>query len=79
MLWLGTLEGGDPGLVIRGGPAVTALFAVRLLAGVAMLAASVRWLRGGLRGALRAEREVGALERTAGDSAARDRLDGRAA
>jgi cytochrome c oxidase cbb3-type subunit 1 len=76
MLWLGTLEGGDPGLVIRGGPAVTALFAVRLLAGVAMLAASVAWLRGGLL----AEREASiARDRGAGDPAALDRLDGRAA
>lgn len=44
MLALGTLEGADPGVVIRGAAAGTVLYAVRLAAGVAMLAASFEWL-----------------------------------
>lgn len=44
MLVLGSLEAADPGVVIRGADAGTALYAVRLAAGVAMLVASVEWL-----------------------------------
>jgi len=49
MLVLGTLEGADPGVVIRASAASTTLYAVRLAAGMAMLAASIEWLGGGLR------------------------------
>lgn len=48
LLAVGVLEAGDPTVVIRGAPVVSALYAVRLLAGVAMLGASVGWLRSGL-------------------------------
>lgn len=55
LVLLGGLEGADPGLPFRGGPVVTFFDALRWLAGVAMLAASLRWLAGGL-GAVEAGR-----------------------
>jgi len=45
---LGTLEGLDPGLVPRGGGVVTVLYFARWVAGCAMAAASIRWLRAAL-------------------------------
>ncbi|HEX6200819.1 MAG TPA: hypothetical protein VF150_11175, partial [Thermoanaerobaculia bacterium] len=62
MLVLGTLEGGDPGVVIRGDAAGTLLYAVRWAAGAAMLAASGEWLGRSL-GRLLAARPAG--DRTA--------------
>ncbi|HKV09885.1 MAG TPA: hypothetical protein VJ725_17220, partial [Thermoanaerobaculia bacterium] len=40
----GALEAGDPGVVFRGDLSITALYAVRALAGAAMLAAAARWV-----------------------------------
>jgi len=45
MLLLGTLEGIDPGVVIRGTPTSSALYAFRWVAGTMMLSASVAWWR----------------------------------
>lgn len=45
----GALEAADPGLASRGGAALTVLYALRWLAGAAMLAVSVRWLGRALR------------------------------
>lgn len=45
----GLLEAGDPGVVFRGDPSITALYALRALAGAAMLAAAARWLGRALR------------------------------
>jgi len=42
----GTLEGGDPALLYATPPPLAALYAARWVAGAAMLAASVAWLRG---------------------------------
>jgi cytochrome c oxidase cbb3-type subunit 1 len=39
----GALEAADPGVVFRGDPPITALYAARALAGAAMLAAALRW------------------------------------
>lgn len=39
----GALEAGDPGVIFRGDPSITALYAVRALSGAAMLAAACRW------------------------------------
>lgn len=44
---LGALEAADPALLLRGGATVTALFALRWLAGAAMLGAALRWLGAG--------------------------------
>lgn len=41
----GALEALDPGIVFRGDPRITNLYAVRALAGAAMVSAAVRWLR----------------------------------
>ena len=49
MLLLGTLEGIDPGIVIRGAPTSTGLYAFRWIAGAMMLAASVAWWTGARR------------------------------
>ncbi len=49
MLMLGTLEGIDPGIVMRGGPTSTGLYAFRWLAGALMLGASVAWWAGARR------------------------------
>lgn len=46
----GALEAGDPGVVFRGAPAITFLYAVRALAGSAMLAAACRWTALALKG-----------------------------
>lgn len=46
----GTLEAVDPGVLFRLDPGISALYAVRWLAGAAMLAGSVRWLGGAIRG-----------------------------
>jgi len=43
MLLLGTLEGIDPGIVLRGAPTSTALYAFRWAAGALMFGASVAW------------------------------------
>lgn len=45
----GTLEALDPGVLFRLDPGISALYAVRWLAGAAMLAASLRWLHGAIR------------------------------
>jgi cytochrome c oxidase cbb3-type subunit 1 len=45
----GQLEGGEPALLYTTPPALQALYAARWLAGAAMLAASLAWLRGALR------------------------------
>ncbi|HSK76172.1 MAG TPA: hypothetical protein VLQ45_06910 [Thermoanaerobaculia bacterium] len=45
----GGLEAGDPGVVFRGDPSITVLYAARALAGAAMLAAAARWLARALR------------------------------
>lgn len=45
----GALEAADPGAVFRGVPAITALYAVRALAGTAMLVAASRWMAGAVR------------------------------
>jgi cytochrome c oxidase cbb3-type subunit 1 len=50
MMTLGTLEGLVDGLLFRPVPAVQALYAVRWLAGAAMLWASARWLGAAVRG-----------------------------
>jgi cytochrome c oxidase cbb3-type subunit 1 len=55
MLALGSLEAADPGVVIRGAAAGAVLYAVRLAAGLAMLAASVEWLAAALGGLARSE------------------------
>jgi cytochrome c oxidase cbb3-type subunit 1 len=39
----GALEAADPGVVFRADPAIAALYALRAVAGAAMLAAAVRW------------------------------------
>jgi cytochrome c oxidase cbb3-type subunit 1 len=43
LLAAGALEAADPGVVFRGDPSITALYAVRAAAGAAMLAAAWRW------------------------------------
>lgn len=43
---IGAGEGSDPAFVLRGDATLTALLAVRWLAGLAMLAAALRWLAG---------------------------------
>lgn len=40
----GALEAADPGVVFRGDASITALYAVRALAGLAMFTAAARWL-----------------------------------
>jgi cytochrome c oxidase cbb3-type subunit 1 len=49
MLVLGALEGARPGLVFRGPPVVGALYALRWVAGAAMLLSSMLWAREGFR------------------------------
>jgi cytochrome c oxidase cbb3-type subunit 1 len=49
MLLLGTLEGIDPGIVIRGAPTSTGLYAFRWIGGAMMLAASIAWWSGARR------------------------------
>lgn len=39
----GALEAADPGIVFRGDPSITALYALRALAGTAMLSGAARW------------------------------------
>jgi len=49
MLLLGTLEGIDPGIVIRGAATSTGLYAFRWIGGAMMLAASIGWWTGARR------------------------------
>jgi len=49
MMMLGTLEGIDPGLVIRSDPTSIGLYGFRWVAGVLMLSASVTWFARALR------------------------------
>jgi cytochrome c oxidase cbb3-type subunit 1 len=46
----GTLEAVDPGVLFRLDSGISTLYAVRWLAGAAMLAGSLRWLGGAIRG-----------------------------
>jgi cytochrome c oxidase cbb3-type subunit 1 len=45
----GVLEAQDAGILFRGAPAITALYALRSAAGACMLAAAVRWIGSGVR------------------------------
>ena len=45
----GALEAADPGAVFRGEPSITILYAVRTVAGAAMLAAAARWIARAVR------------------------------
>lgn len=49
LMALGTLEGFDPGLVVRWHPLAALAYSVRWIGGAAMVVASVRWLAGSLR------------------------------
>lgn len=49
LTWVGTTEAGDPQAVYDGSGAVTFGYVIRLLAGAAMLAAAVAWLRAACR------------------------------
>jgi cytochrome c oxidase cbb3-type subunit 1 len=46
----GLLEAQDPGVVFRGDPSITLLYAVRAAAGAVMAFAAARWIGGGSRG-----------------------------
>jgi cytochrome c oxidase cbb3-type subunit I len=46
----GALEAVDPGVLFRPDPGISALYAVRWVAGAAMLVGSLRWLGGAIRG-----------------------------
>lgn len=48
----GALEAADPGILFRGDPPIAALYAVRTVAGAAMLAGAARWLGPALRRAV---------------------------
>lgn len=61
MMMLGTLEGIDPGLVIRSDPTSIGLYGFRWVAGVLMLSASVTWFARALR-----QTRASALAETAG-------------
>lgn len=45
----GALEAGDPGVVFRADPAISALYTLRAVAGAAMLAATIRWTSAAVR------------------------------
>jgi cytochrome c oxidase cbb3-type subunit 1 len=46
---VGALEARDPGIVFRGDPAITVLYALRAAAGAVMALAAARWIGRGFR------------------------------